>query len=389
MNLQFYGNDTRATFGLTKIADSLDFDFSFEQNFSLSELREDALNSDVDFIVVDYNFYNEYPEEEFCSVMYDIASVKRTTIIFFMPGYSENSHVVTSLKSIGFDKFFLDETKNFTTIQTSLKEFIQSPGNFIENNKPDFSQEELITNRENYNKEIISQNQGLLNAEKEQSKTNEFELLNDANNVIKVAVCGILPRVGTTRVALQLCKTANYFNEGSAAYIEVKGKYLTNLCNYYEITRLKPVGIMFENVSMYKISDIPKITKKGYSVMVYDFGVINEDNVISILDKDIVVIVGASGPSEIAAFTPAIKLTMESSVVNYVFYDVPKAQEERASIIELMGCVKDRTLFVEHISDPFNLNMENLKIYKKILSTKGDINVQDIKKRKTLSRAFG
>ena len=384
MNITVYGTNADISYIVGQLASKEGFSYEIEPDLDLDDLKESLIETNDDAVIIDYSSYNEYEEEDFVSAIYDICNSRKLNIIFFMPGYDEDSKIVTSLNALGLDRIITEKNK-YPVISNEVINYLNEPVKIIQSDES----EKIIESREEQKEKIISENKGLKYQEEISNSIKDNEILRKADKVIKIAVCGVLPRIGTTRIAIQLCKTANYYNEGSAAYIEVSGNYLNNLCEYFETTKMNNAGILFENLSMYKAHELPSITKKGYSILVYDFGVLSYDNLTSILDKDVVVVVGMSGPSEIAAYTPAIKMTLDSSVVNYVFYDTPKNKEERNSLLDQMGRRKDSTIFIEHISDPYLLEMTNLDEYKKILETKQDVNVQDARKRKKLSRLYG
>lgn len=360
--------------------------YSFNKPNFVSENIIDIFDGEIykyesDCYIFDYSAFYKYNQEYFIESIDKFNKAKKANIIMHLPDYDEDSSIAVSLRSIGLSKIITDN-KNQNRLKEKLHYFLTTSPSILDEEYT----ESVIEARSSYNENLSEGDSFFLgNIEnREKLELNELEM----NGNIRIAVCGILPRIGTTRIALQLAKAANYFKLDSSAYIEINGRYIDNLSKYYEVKEIEN-GISFEDIPLYKNLALSNIQQKGYAHLIYDFGVINNENVISILDKDIIIVVGSSGPSEIGAFTSAIELTIKSLATKYVFYDVPKNDAERDELKSLMMEKANNTFFIEHTSDPFNLNMENIKNYKELLKNNNKISENEVRKRRKTVRIFG
>lgn len=367
MNILFVGvNDTLFYLVMQYTENSGDFLTRLQiGNKDLKEIREELLLRNDDVIVYDYEAFEKFNQKEFIATLIAVSEAKRNdTIIYSAMG--SDTKFVNSLKGVGFTKILT--TNNEPELRISLENALKAP-------KTKTSEEEM---------EKIAQNREDVALQYGGIRSQMFDAATNQEGTVKIAVAGCLQRIGTTAVALQFCKTLNLQKQNSCGYIDVNGRYLTNLSRFY-FTEPIENGIKYGDVSLYK--DVISLKTEGFDYLVYDFGELTDENIMSILDKDIVVIVGQAGPSEIEAYTPIMSKTKNSPVVNYVFYNAPKSKEDREEIYRSMGDFKDRTFLLEHVSDPFILDSNNRTVINNILNQVNE-SLGQKKKARFIDRLF-
>ena len=331
----------------------------------LEDIQERLLARTEDIYVYDYTSFEEVEQKAFVSMLLEVSEAKNNYTIIYAP-MPEGAKFINTLKAAGFTKI-ISEIEDRTLIKNQIEEFITAPKSVTSVSVAS----EILDNRE-------------MIGEDYKKIVEPVTDLSNAKITVRIAVCGVIERVGTTAVAIQLCKTLNLSKSNSAGYIEVKGNYIDNLSSYYYCNEIDG-GVKYGGVSLYK--DISKVKTEGFDYLVYDYGKIDKTNEMAILDKDIVIVVGKTGPSEIHAFTPAIEMTINSPVVNYVFYDAPKNKDDRSELLSMMTSAQNRTFFVEHISDPFSLDHSNKNALIRIVQGTS-IDDKEYKKKRLIDRLF-
>ncbi len=177
---------------------------------------------------------------------------------------------------------------------------------------------------------------------------------------IKIAVAGIMPRIGTTTTAMNL---ANYIASLGAkvCYIE---------CNKYE--QLKMMYMFYdeltnkENVYEYKgvkyYGDRCEI-QSDYEFIIYDIGTLVDRNFNLVLNNDINILCSGSKPYEIKRlYNIADKVSNIKMDIVFSF----SSYRERIKIKKLMREFEKNYFFLNYSTDLFDGNA-NKEIYRRIL----------------------
>ena len=334
------------------------------QGKKISQIKDALIFRSEAVFIYDYSAFEHEEQKDFVSMLLDISNAKNNDAIIYCP-MASGTKLVTSLKGVGFTKIITDSDED--NLRTSLEKYLEAP----KSKTSRIEMEAIAQNREDIAKSFST------------GSFSQKVLSND--NTVKIAVCGVLPRIGTTAVSLQIVKTLNLKRVDSCGYIDVQGDYFNNLTKYY-YTEPIDKGIRYGEINLYQ--DVIRLKNEGYDYLVYDYGIIDEDiNLMSILDKDIVVVVGQAGPSEIGSFTNAMSLTKDSPVVAYGFYNAPQSKEDRKEILNSMSGYEEKTFFFEHVVDPFILEPLNRNAVTSLINKMSSVEVEK-KKSRLLDRIF-
>lgn len=381
-------------------------------------------------------------EEVICEEVNKIASATNADVIIAAPGMSIDMKLLTSLSALGFTKICVQD-ENLGAIRQAVKRLMELPKVNISNvdeevisrrddvvdlfKESDPRLENVITaaaaeeeiakdsifndfDMQEFLKEYnsIPKDENSLGHNPEQSEQ-ESEVLEDSGNenssegsnetlylkkktrgVTKVAVVGVMNRIGTTTVAIQLVKYINQIEERSGAYLECnESGYVQALRNVYDVENEDEnlSKVTFNNVDLYsnprKVGDI---FQQGYNFLIYDYGSLSNNTIPnSIYDKDIIIVVGGGEPDEVNALTETIR-NIEQKNVFYIFNFVPKYDQEE--IMALMLDAKLKTFFLEYTPDRFVYNPKHKLAFNSILNS--DYEVKDVTngKNKRLGRLF-
>ncbi len=188
---------------------------------------------------------------------------------------------------------------------------------------------------------------------------------------VTIAVCGSMDRIGTTTQALAITK---YITENSkhCCYIESnKSGHIKSVADIYtDIIEEKKIGLVkYNDIDMfYNISNISEIMSRGYEFIIYDYGVLDDNNISSFLEKDIKIICSGTKPWEMRTLLSNIfPKTAELTDIYYIFNFCSKS--ERSDVISFMEEKADYTCFTDYRPDIFDkISLEMKLTYKKILS---------------------
>lgn len=179
------------------------------------------------------------------------------------------------------------------------------------------------------------------------------------HKTVTVAVCGALPRMGATTQTLQLLRFLQ-MQQKKVCYVELnRHGHIKLFPEMYETSQLDESSgcVRFEGMELYyepeRISDI---LDRQYDFILYDFGSLQETDLVSYLEKDIKIIVCGSKPYELGALMQAFE-RLEQEKVFYVFSF--SHISEHFSIREQMGEKGSVTCFAGYSPSLFDYQAEN------------------------------
>lgn len=199
-------------------------------------------------------------------------------------------------------------------------------------------------------------------------KTQPFVKINIERKTIGVA--GGLGRTGTTTQAMQLCK-----------YLQLKGKKVCyvemNNNGFVDMVRtIFSEGVEENNIQGYityggvdmyaKGDNIDEILNYNYEYYVCDYGAYNSSDFLktSYFEKNIKIMVLDVSPLALTIF-PSFLDDLYPKKINYIFNLVPDKNID--DVYEMMEDRAKDTYIAGVSADMWNLNVENKKIYEKII----------------------
>lgn len=353
MKLAYVGKNEVGCYVASELCSKKELDFinilPNEDDSKIDFCKKELFECQPDYIIFSIDdFSNE--EEDIVSGIYAIQQGINARCIILAIGYPPDSHILNSLSAIGL---------NMIVSETRLRPIADNVATFIE--KPHKTDtvvaEKIIEDREKTIETLLEQE-----ADKSEPMNLQKSVIKKADKVIRIACVGAMTRIGTTTIALQLTKAINSIEEHSAALLEFnKSGYVELIYDTYkDAEKDSALGrVVFAGVDMfYDMAKVTKILSEGYRYLVYDFGSIDGIiDITSILDKDIIILVGGCKPNEMPKTTEAMKLLPEQNNVFYVFSFVPDSDIKDLS--EIMEECDKRTFRASYAPDPFKLNIKN------------------------------
>lgn len=203
---------------------------------------------------------------------------------------------------------------------------------------------------------------------------NNSHRLKNHKGILKIGVAGAMPRIGTTTMAMQLCKFLNVeVGDHTACYVEYNSSdYLKAVDDIFEISdRDESLGRRtFSSVDMYcEPKKINRILDQGYEYIIYDYGPICQCEENSLLEKDIVILVCGTEADEVLKTEEAIRKLQQKNVFymfNYSteadFVECAEALEDDRTRAYRAGYIPDRFRYDSELDDAF-LSIINSEIY--------------------------
>lgn len=188
-----------------------------------------------------------------------------------------------------------------------------------------------------------------------------------------IAVTGCIGHMGTTTQAIQAVLTIKQKGLKSC-YLEMnRTEYLENLLALYGQAEDKKNFVKFSGVDLYKRNFAKTIFHKNWDYAVRDYGSADVDTFeeTSFAEQQMKIIVCGSKPNEIFKTQRMLTEPMYDDAF-FIFNFVP--EDERVSILSLMGKRTVRTFFAGITFDPYILIPDSEKIYQKIIGMSEDEN---------------
>lgn len=210
-------------------------------------------------------------------------------------------------------------------------------------------------------------------------------------NVVKIAVVGVMPRIGATTISIQMVKFLNDIEEKSAAYLQRNNSsFIEDIKDYYNIEdNKKESKVSFQNIDIfYNPSKVQDIIMQGYRYIVYDYGnlsSISRSEKNSIFEKDIILLIGGCEPEEIAKTTEALHDFNQKNVF-YLFNFVP--QKDEMEILDQMEDSSSKTFFIPYCPDRYVFNTDFRCIFTEIIISDYQTEQGPSGKKKRTGRMF-
>ncbi len=444
----YIGNNEIAAFAIKKICGSINQQYdeiSMEGSlFYLKDLSETLIERAEQLYIFDVTAFSD-SEETIVAEIDKLHRAANADIIIYAPGMSENSHILVSLAALGFTKIITEE-ENRTLLEAKFRTFIfsektsqaDSKEELIENRESFYQKmceenktfaqidqaEQQMRDAGNFddgllegfiapslqgnelplhtdNEKMKSESGAFLRippTEQEEQEENDFPkcqhpAIKRRTGIIKIAVVGAMKRIGTTTAAMQLVKFLNLDEEQSACYLEHSGTgYVSRIRQRAELDEDDPAmgKISFCNVDLfYKPKKIADIMQQGYRYVVYDYGdfySLDDFDESSLLDKDIIILVGGFEADELEPMTDALK-ELDAKNVFYVFNFVD--ERDRPEVLAMMENQAEKTYFLEHCPSKYAYNPQHGPMFLGILNSdyeKEDVTKGKKKKKRRLFR---
>lgn len=200
-------------------------------------------------------------------------------------------------------------------------------------------------------------------------------LIKKENNFIKqlvtIGFVGSMGRMGTTTQALALAKFISenskhccYIEGNRSGHVTAMGEVYADAVIEKDRGLVKLAGIdMFENI--YNISEV---MARGYEFIVYDYGVIDDNNLSSFLEKDIKIVCGGTKTWEMRKLISDI-FPWSASIEDVYYMFNFCSDQEKAEVLGAMDEKSKYTFFTCYRPDFFEkLNIETKVSFQKILS---------------------
>lgn len=315
-----------------------------DNSFSLLNIKEDILLFEPEIIFADVLSFTE-TEEKICEILGTIKPALNCRIAIIAADRSMENKMIRSFAASGFKYFVLSQS-----LGKQMKE--------IENV---FEGKQTLTDEEAADIQTAREEK----VQRVFSEVPESKAAASMTDKKKVAVVGVMERIGTTTACLQLVK--HLMQQGKkACYIERNQTgFIDNICSCFDGVGVFGDKTYYQNIDLYMADGINTAISEDYEYYIYDYGSLQSADIMSILEKDSIVLVCGSSPSEIGALTDCYKLMYKYDEPFYLFNLTH--QNERTEILSLQSAKRDKTVFMEYCPDPFLYCSDNSKAFDFIL----------------------
>lgn len=321
MNILYVGNEIKGSF-VNEISrkDTVSYTGSYNRVAEYEDVifanSYDVILFDVDNLIDESLIIKEYITR--------VWKVKKSKIIIVASGYSYRSELIMILLAEGLKNYIFG-----TNLATQYEEYEKCLSGYFEKNIDE-----------------------LVNAEIEEEKINAAAV----NTQVKsIGIAGVMSRIGTTTVCLQLAKYIQH-KGNRVAYVEINdGEYIDSCERLYaDVVKSKDSSyITYNKINLYPASRMDEVLKGQYDYIICDYGDINSPsfNKVSLMEKDLKIFVAGSKPNEFEAIQSVLQSTAYSSA-KFVFNFVPEA--DKSDLKEMMCEKAEDTIFTIYTPDPFD-----------------------------------
>lgn len=192
--------------------------------------------------------------------------------------------------------------------------------------------------------------------------------------VITIGVCGCMERIGTTTLALQLAKYMNlkgrkvaYLQRNDTGFAEAtKEAYRCEEDDSLCMIRIDGVDIFYD------LSLIKRIMREGYDCFIYDYGICDNGNIVSILEQQYIFVCCGLKNKELTKSYEALRRFLHSEgSIFYAFNFVHQTLREQT--LSMMDKKKGQTLFLSYTPEMFLLESENAEAFETVFSNEESI----------------
>ncbi len=305
------------------------------KDFAIRELQN---LSNFKYLILDITNLKE-KEEMIVKSVVAIKSMHNIRIIIYGAGYKEGDSILAKLFNEGIYNFIIGDTYQKQDVE--FEKCLVGDGNSYKDSIR-FRVEE--TNKKGKDKIIVKK---------------EYKKL---KQLLTVGIAGTESHIGVSTQALVLCR---FFNERglNACYISSSSKDIIG--NMKLLTEEKKDKEVFEyqGVDMYSNSNNIDAIKYGYDVYIYDYGILNDNNLDMFIKNDKRIIIGGTKLWELKNLFLTINKLESLEDVYYILNNCPA--NEKNTMLSNMGKYKKKTYFSDVISNPFEVG-KNGDIYQEI-----------------------
>jgi len=302
------------------------------QEFAIRELQN---LSTFKYLILDITELKE-KEEMIIKSIIAIKSMHNIRIIIMATGFKEGDILLSKLFKEGIYNFIISD--NYQQQSEELKKCLSKEGN-------EYKDAIRFRVEDNYggnkNKVIIKK---------------EYKKL---KQLLTVAVAGTQSHIGTTTQAFLIC---NFFNSRGLKACYISSNNSVDIDELREKSGKKINNGMFQycGIDIYGNNEKISAMTYGYDVYVYDYGVLQDDNLDLFIKNDKRIIVGGSKLWEIKnIFLTFLKLK-ELEDVFFILSHCPDI--DKNTLTSNMGKYRKKTFFSEYSPNPFEIN-KNSEIY--------------------------
>lgn len=340
------------------------------EDSKITDYVDELVNAQADTYIFDILSFAD-TEDTLLNGIVSIAKMTKGDIIIFAENFKGSERILVSLKGCGLTKIIKEN--NLADIREKFEFLIKEPKVLVTYD------EKILKTREEKDKEFLD------------SKPALKELLSSEGTarVLKIAVVGSEHRMGTTTVAINLMKMFNVFDDSSACYIECnKTGYLKAFKDYMDCkydSRLDKIS--YNGDSFFKdVRRIKDIEKEGFSKFIYDYGVLDDDSLNHIIDKDIVIVMLGNSVLEYVSSLNAIKKTYSYPNFTFVYNFVD--EKDRNIVLGGDDEIRKRQFFFSYAPDETKLSNENKNMLADLIISMSE-NIKPVEKKSILKRLLG
>lgn len=283
-------------------------------------------------IIIDIDYFDN-SQEELLQNLYLLKISNSTPLIIIAQGKFKGDTFLSSLVEIGVYNFVLSFQPDiiFKELENC---FMGIPFEDVEH----FIIEENKNNSSFFNRLI----------KKKDKKT------------IKISVCGIMPRIGTTTQAIRLCKTLNILGH-KTCYVEHNNSGHVQIIKdvFSHAEELKNM-VTYSDVTMFYNDEKPR--EDEYNFIIYDIGPLelnNNDN-----DYDINIMVAGSTAWEFSKLADFLQEDKNNTIYIFSF----TSENEREDISDFMQEAWLRTYYTSYCPDMFSkVTKDEKDMFKKMI----------------------
>jgi len=188
---------------------------------------------------------------------------------------------------------------------------------------------------------------------------------------VTIGIGGILPRMGSTTLAIQMMRYLKSIDRKSL-YVEMGKKELLLIKEIYEnyitINNQSLGFFICDGLDfLYKVENLDSIINNDeYDFIIFDYGDNVTNNNVSFINQDVKCLLCGMSPSEMLELEKKLE-DFDNQDIEY-FFNLT-APKDRTMILNLMKYKRDNTYFLDFTPDYFSLNQEHIKSFESIFAT--------------------
>ena len=316
------------------------------ENFMQTELRN--LNY-VDYLILDLKSIEKLtPEDEIISKITLIRKMYNLRVIIIAEGYKQGNILLGKIFNLGI--YNIITATNNVIFKDELEKVFSEEGMTFGNS---------IKYKIDNNLIAINQTTKLV-------KENFIKV----KQTVSIGIVGTEKHIGTTTVAINLCKYLSELTDIKACYIENNNhNSIINIAETKEALYSNEFSkITYNGIDMFlKPKNMSDILSNNYNFYIYDYGALNEiteEEKMSFLTRDLKIVVSGNKIWEIPNLLNCFQIIGED-INTYLLFNFVTESEKEKFRLSLGDYWKERATFSEYITDPFVVG--NRYFYENIL----------------------